>query len=112
MKPHRTDGVSLTFGLIFLAVVLFWGFARVITIDLAAIGWIVASSLLLFGILGVLGALRSGRRTADPVQAEAAVEVPADVPPQMHADIVRELLDAQAARVPLDHPTVARHSRD
>ena len=58
MKPHRTDGVSLTFGLIFLGIVIVWLFSQAVSVGLNA-GWIVAVGLILFGVLGLLGALRS-----------------------------------------------------
>jgi hypothetical protein len=103
MRPHRTDGISLSFGLIFIGVVLFWAFARVITVDVSSAGWIVAGALLLFGVLGVRGALRSGRHEQPaPVQAEAVVEVPEGVSHEMHADIVRELLGDARSRPPGD----------
>jgi len=60
MKPHRLDGVSLTFGLIFLGIVVVWLFNQAVSIHLNA-GWIVAVGLILFGGLGLLGALRSGK---------------------------------------------------
>lgn len=60
MKPHRTDGVSLTFGLIFLGIVIVWLFNQAVSVNLNA-GWIVAVGLILFGLLGLLGALRSDR---------------------------------------------------
>jgi hypothetical protein len=105
MKPHRTDGVSLSFGVIFLLVVLWWGVSRVVTVHLPAAGPLIAAALILFGVIGLLGAIRSGRRTPEPVhvasttaEAPAAVETPGDLPPEMHASIVRELLDDPAER--------------
>ena len=38
MKPHRTDGVSLSFGLIFLLVALWWAVSRVVDVHLPAVG--------------------------------------------------------------------------
>ena len=107
MKPHRTDGVSLSFGLLFLAVALWWAVAQVVTLRLPAVGWLVAGVLILFGAVGLLGAIRSGRRdeAQAPVQAEVAVETPGDLPPDLHADIVRELLDDPAERFTRDHPS-------
>ncbi len=101
MRPHRTDGVSLSFGLIFLAVVALWAVTRVVSIGLPAVGWLVAGGLLLFGTIGLLGALRSGRRDElpPPVQAEAAVEPVSGVPADLHADIVRELMTDPRSRV-------------
>lgn len=110
MKPHRTDGISLSFGLIFLLVAVWWAVAQVVTVELPAVGWLVAGALILFGALGLVGAIRSGRRgeVPAPVQAEAQVETPGDLPPQMHADIVRELLDNPADRIDL-HPAYLKH---
>jgi hypothetical protein len=108
MRPHRTDGVSLSFGLIFLLVALWWALSQVITLHLPAVGWLVAGGLIAFGVIGLLGALRSSRRVEDaslPAPAPApAVEVPGDLPPEMHASIVRELLDDPAERFTKEHP--------
>jgi hypothetical protein len=100
MRPHRTDGISLSFGLIFLTVAVWWAVAQVVAVRLPAVGWVVAGALILFGVVGLLGAIRSGRHVevAAPVQADATVETPEDLPPGMHADIVRELLDDPAGR--------------
>ena len=63
MRPHRIDGVSLSFGVIFLLVALWWAVSQVV--DRAAAGrwagwW--PAALILFGVIGLLGAIRSGRR--------------------------------------------------
>ena len=99
MKPHRMDAVSLSFGLLFLAVAFWWAISQVITLHLPAVGWIVAGGLIFFGVVGLLGALRSGRRDVPaPVAAEAVIETPGDLPPEMHASIVQELLDDPGSR--------------
>jgi hypothetical protein len=110
MKPHRMDGISLSFGLIFVLIAFWWALAQFVRVQLPAAGWLVAGALIMFGALGLIGAIRSGRRTEvpAPVQAEAQVETPGDLPPQMHADIVRELLDNPADRVDL-HPAYLKH---
>jgi hypothetical protein len=107
MRPHRMDGVSLSFGVIFLCVALWWAISRLWTVELPGAGWLVAGVLILFGVIGLNGAIRSSRRgeTVAPVPAEAAVETPDDLPPQMHAEIVRELLDDPAERFRREHPT-------
>lgn len=107
MKPHRTDGVSLSFGVLFVLVAIWWAVSRVADVHLPAAGWLVAGALILFGVLGLMGAILSGRRAEPeiaPVQAEAQVETPGDLPPQMHAEIVRELLDDPAERFTREHP--------
>jgi hypothetical protein len=106
MRPHRTDGVSLSFGLLFLLIAGWWAVSRVMTVHLPALGWLVAGALIVFGAIGLLGAIRSGRRaeTPAPVMAEATVQTPGDLPPDLHADIVRELLDDPAQRFGREHP--------
>jgi hypothetical protein len=107
MRPHRTDGVSLSFGLLFLLVAGYWAVSQVMTVRLPAAGWLVAGALIFFGAIGLMGAIRSGRRAEEPapVVAEAAVQTPGDLPPDLHADIVRELLDDPAQRFGREHPS-------
>jgi hypothetical protein len=111
MKPHRTDGVSLSFGLIFLLIALWWAISRLVSIHLPAFGWLAASALIIFGVIGLLGAIRSGRRVGqEPLHATAttepapAVEAPGGLPPEMHASIVQELLDDPGHRFRREHP--------
>jgi hypothetical protein len=59
MKSHRTDGLSLAFGLVFLAAVGWWFFGRTVDIALPKLGWFIAGALIVFGVVGLLGALRS-----------------------------------------------------
>ncbi|ROP30160.1 hypothetical protein [Couchioplanes caeruleus] len=111
MKPHRTDGISLSFGLIFLLAAFWWAVAKIVTVPLPQPGWLVAGVLILFGTIGLLGAIRGGRRAEvpAPVAAEAEVETPGDLPPEMHADIVRELLSDPVHRIDLvPDPTAAQ----
>jgi hypothetical protein len=118
MRPHRTDGVSLSFGVIFLLVAGWWALSRVVSVHLPAVGWLIAGGLILFGVIGLLGAIRSGRRTPEPVHVAATtgaappVETPGDLPPEMHASIVRELLDDPADRFGQEHPDAKPESGD
>jgi hypothetical protein len=111
MKPHRTDGVSLSFGLIFLGIVSWWLVEQVTDVHLPALGWLAAGGLILLGVMGLGSAIRSGRRddVAVPVQAEAktpADDLPdTDLPPELHADIIRELLENPADRLPVEPVT-------
>jgi Na+-transporting methylmalonyl-CoA/oxaloacetate decarboxylase gamma subunit len=111
MKPHRTDGVSLSFGLIFLLVALWWAVSRVVHLHLPPVGWVVAGALILFGVIGLLGAIRSGRAPAPqptPVAAQTAEpEVPGGLPPEVHASIVRELLEEPGEQFRKEHPEAA-----
>ena len=68
-------------------------------------------------IAGLGSAIRSGRRAAvaPPVQAEAvpADELPdSDLPPGLHADIIRELLENPADRLPAEPVTAPPASAD
>ncbi|HEY2947600.1 MAG TPA: hypothetical protein VGJ53_04245 [Micromonosporaceae bacterium] len=66
MRAHRTDGVSLTFAVVFGVFVGWWGLAQAIDLELPTVGWFVAGALILIGLLGVLGALRAGRTDSRP----------------------------------------------
>lgn len=111
MKPHRMDAVSLSFGLLFLAVAFWWAISQVVTLHLPAVGWIVAGGLIFFGVVGLLGAIRSGRRDLPaPVPAEARIETPGDLPPEMHASIVQELLDEPGSRFAREYPQDAKEA--
>lgn len=114
MKPHRMDGVSLTFGLIFLLIPLWWAVSQVVALRLPAVGWLVAGGLIVFGVVGLLGAIRSSRRDlpSGPVVAAATVATPGDLPPEMHAEIVQELLDDPADRFARGQQATADPHRD
>lgn len=59
MKAHRTDVLSLVFGLIFLSAVGWWFFGRTVDLALPRLGWFLAAALIVFGALGLLSALRA-----------------------------------------------------
>ena len=111
MKPHRTDGVSLSFGLILLGIVGWWLVEQVTDVHLPALGWLAAGGLILLGVMGLGNAIRSGRRNDVDTPVQAKVETPADdlsdsdLPPELHADIVRELLENPADRLPVQPVT-------
>ena len=65
MRRHATDGVSLTFGLLFLAITLWWLISRSVHVGLAAVAWGAAGGLLVLGVLGLLAAVRGRDRGAD-----------------------------------------------
>ncbi|TDB69464.1 hypothetical protein E1182_29870 [Micromonospora sp. KC721] len=72
MRAHRTDLVSLLFGLLFVGFSLWWLLAQILGLALPPIGWFLAGALLLIGLLGLVGALRSGRhdrRTDGPAES-------------------------------------------
>lgn len=76
MKAHRTDGISLSFALIFLAIVGWWLLAQVVDLDLPAVGWFVAGALILLGVLGLFGALRAARQPpVAPVETSSYPEI-------------------------------------
>lgn len=72
MKSHRTDGVSLTFGVLFLVLASWYLLARLVDLNLPMMGWSVAGGLILLGLLGLVGALRSGGKQAVAAGDEAA----------------------------------------
>ncbi|SIN20256.1 hypothetical protein SAMN04489832_3921 [Micromonospora cremea] len=64
MKAHRTDLVSFAFGLVFLGLSAWWLLAQLLGLALPPVGWFLAGALILIGVFGLVGALRSSR----PVQ--------------------------------------------
>lgn len=61
MKAHRTDLLSFAFGLVFLALSAWWLLAQILGLALPPVGWFLAGALILIGVFGLVGALRSGR---------------------------------------------------
>jgi hypothetical protein len=72
VKAHRTDLVSFAFGLVFLALSGWWLLAQLLGLALPAVGWFLASALILIGVFGLVGALRSGRSPQPEATTEAA----------------------------------------
>ena len=79
MRAHRTDPVSLTFALIFLAIATWWLVAKLLDLPVPDAGWYVAGLLIVVGALGLLGALRAGRASAAPATAPPAAPSTADL---------------------------------
>jgi uncharacterized membrane protein len=67
MNRHALDVVSLVFGSVFLAAVAAWLLTRWVTVDLPSAGWLVASALVLLGVLGLIttGRRRQGAGSSD-----------------------------------------------
>lgn len=65
MKPHRIDGVSLTFAVLFFGVVTLWLFTQVLGVGVPKAGWFVAGALIVFGVLGLIGTLNTGKKQID-----------------------------------------------
>lgn len=87
MKAHRTDLVSFAFGLLFLALALWWLLARILGLTLPPVGWFLAGALVVIGLLGLVGALRSGRHAdrspaAGTPPAETTVSAPYEAGPE------------------------------
>ncbi|SBT51248.1 hypothetical protein GA0070621_3990 [Micromonospora narathiwatensis] len=80
MKAHRTDIVSFAFGLVFLALSVWWLLARILGLTLPPVGWFLAGALILVGLLSLVGALRSGRHSdaVTDVPLEARQDRPAE----------------------------------
>lgn len=90
MKAHRTDLVSFAFGLVFLALSAWWLLAQLLGLSLPPVGWFLAGALILIGVFGLVGALRSGRPNQPDPAAEAAAPVsgpPVSGPPTSGAPV-------------------------
>lgn len=80
MKAHRTDLVSFAFGLVFLALSAWWLLAQLLGLALPPVGWFLAGALILIGVFGLVGALRSGRpNQPEPIAEAGAAEAVAPV---------------------------------
>ncbi|MET7467716.1 hypothetical protein ACFYON_07180 [Micromonospora sp. NPDC005686] len=77
MKAHRTDLVSLAFGLLFLGLSVWWLLARILGLSVPPVGWFLAGGLVVIGLLGLVGALRSGRAPEQPAPPAPEVTVAA-----------------------------------
>jgi len=62
MKKHRTDAVSLVFGLIFAAAVGWWALASLTDSEVEA-GWVAVAALLVIGVLVLISTVARPRRT-------------------------------------------------
>lgn len=62
MKPHTTDAVSLTFGLVFLGIAGLWSANQVASLSPATTSAVAAGSLIVLGLLGIALAWRSTPR--------------------------------------------------
>jgi hypothetical protein len=71
MKSHRTDGLSLAFGLVLLAAFGWWLFGRTFSLALPQLGWFAAGALIVFGVLGLVGALRSDAKRRPKADRDA-----------------------------------------
>jgi hypothetical protein len=67
MKAHRTDLVSLGFGVLFLGIAGWWLMAQFVdlSIGFGTLGWLVAALLVLVGAAGVVAAIRSNQDSGD-----------------------------------------------
>ncbi|GGR84573.1 hypothetical protein GCM10010169_31080 [Micromonospora fulviviridis] len=110
MKAHRTDIVSFAFGLAFLGLSAWWLLARILGLALPPVGWFLAGALILIGLLGLVGALRSGRHP-EPEPAEATVSAPYEAGPPAASAPAGEEADEWATDAVTDAPLAAREDR-
>ncbi|SCE93326.1 hypothetical protein GA0070607_3379 [Micromonospora coriariae] len=80
MKAHRTDLVSFAFGLVFLGLSAWWLLAQLLGLALPPVGWFLAGALILIGVFGLVGALRSSRPVHAEPTAQDAVTTDSAVP--------------------------------
>jgi hypothetical protein len=62
VSRRPVDGVSLAFGLFFLAAAALWLTARLLTLPAGLLGWTVAGGLIAVGVAGIAGALVGNQR--------------------------------------------------
>ena len=69
MKTHRTDTISLVFGLIFVMVASGFLLDSYREIQLPEVGWFVAGGLILIGVVVAIGALVPEKKLEEPPPA-------------------------------------------
>jgi len=74
MKAHRTDSISLFFGLAFLMISGGYLATAYLDLDLPGIGWFVAAGLIFLGVAGAVTALIPSKQQAPAVEQEAQRE--------------------------------------
>ncbi|HEX5741956.1 MAG TPA: hypothetical protein VFY17_10455 [Pilimelia sp.] len=72
MRAHRTDLLSLFFGLLFVGLALAWTAHHEAGVDLPSPAWLVVGALLAVGLMGLAGALRGSRTDPDATDAPPA----------------------------------------
>ena len=72
MKSHRTDSVSLFFGLAFLMISLGYLAKVYLNLNLPSMGWFIAAGLVFLGVVGAITALIPSRRAATPTVEQGA----------------------------------------
>ncbi|MBQ1044549.1 MULTISPECIES: hypothetical protein [unclassified Micromonospora] len=103
MKAHRTDVVSFAFGLVFLGLSIWWLLARILGLSVPPVGWFLAGGLVLIGLLGLIGALRSGQTAEPPAPPEATVSAPyRDDSPAGGGDTTSDVADEWATEATTD----------
>ncbi|SCL65127.1 hypothetical protein GA0070606_4088 [Micromonospora citrea] len=110
MKAHRTDIVSFAFGLIFVGIAAWWLLAQLLGLALPPVGWFLAGALIVIGLLGLMGALRSGRNAATGQGTATAPDGagPASAPPAPGASgAAADPADVDPTRWDLDRATPA-----
>ncbi|MEW2328401.1 hypothetical protein AB0880_11385 [Micromonospora chersina] len=110
MKAHRTDIVSFAFGLAFLGLSAWWLLARILGLALPPVGWFLAGALILIGLLGLVGAMRSGRHP-EPEPAEATVSAPYEEGTPAGSTPAAGEADEWATDAVTDTPLAAREDR-
>lgn len=66
MRSHRTDSVSLFFGLAFLMVAVGYLANVYLNLNLPRMGWFIAAGLIFLGIVGAITALVPTRKEEPP----------------------------------------------
>jgi outer membrane biosynthesis protein TonB len=79
MKAHRTDSLSLFFGLAFLMISGGYLATAYIDLDLPSVGWFLAAGLIFLGVVGAITALVPSKQpeTQPETQPAPLVEPPA-----------------------------------
>lgn len=98
MRSHRTDSVSLFFGLAFLMISLGYLAKVYLDLDLPSMGWFIAAGLVFLGIVGAVTALIPSRQAATPAGEQGAGPQETEEPEQFEQPHDDADTDADQAR--------------
>lgn len=91
MKPHRTDSISLFFGLAFVIISLGFLAKVYLNLNLPSMGWFIAGGLVFLGIVGAVTALVPTKQAAPEEQAP-------ELETETETETEQEDADAEQAR--------------
>ncbi|HCT75262.1 MAG TPA: hypothetical protein DGT23_01440 [Micromonosporaceae bacterium] len=90
MKAHRTDNLSLFFGLLFLLVAGGYLLQRQLDLELPAVGWFIAAGIIFLGMVMAVTALVPDRQPKQPDLEQQAEQAEIDEEVDEEAEVAEK----------------------